>query len=415
MQIAELRFLVVEDQAVQREAVGRMLGVLGAKHVYEACDGDAALAILRDREQPVDVIVNALDMPGMDGMEFLRHVGKENLAVSVILASRLDRPLISAVETMTAAYGVKVLGIIEKPVTPQKLAATFEPQAPVALRRLESRPLSLEAMSVTKPTFPLVEIAAGLANDQFEPFFQPKVEMASGRIVGAKALARWRHPEMGKVEPYAFIKPLEDSGQIDELTWVMLKKSAACCSAWRAAGAEATVSVRLALGSLKNAGLADRVTELVCGQEIEPRHMVLEVTGAAAAIQSGSALENLARLRLRGFGLSVEDCGTGESSIQQLIRIAFTELKVDRDFAVSASSHASSKASLLSMIAAARTHGIASVAEGVETKADWDLASSLGCDVAQGFFVAAPMEAGAYLDWATGRSHWTPGHQTEDR
>src|SRR5687767_4344808 len=185
MRIADLYFLVLEDQQPQRAAVGRMLADLGAKHVYEAADGDSALAILRDRDQPVDVIVNALDMPGMDGMEFIRHVGSENLAISVILASRLDRPLVAAVETMTAAYGVKMLGTIAKPVTPEKLEAAFLPQCFVKPPRTESRPLSLEPMGEIRPTFPLAEIVEGLANDQFEPFFQPKVEMASGRIVGA--------------------------------------------------------------------------------------------------------------------------------------------------------------------------------------------------------------------------------------
>jgi EAL domain-containing protein (putative c-di-GMP-specific phosphodiesterase class I) len=142
--------------------------------------------------------------------------------------------------------------------------------------------------------------------------------------------------------------------------------------------------------------------------------MVLEITGAAAAIQSGSALENLARLRLRGFQLSVEDCGTGESSIKQLSRIAFTEIKIDRDFARNASGDEASRTQFLSMLAAARTRGIDSVAEGVETQADWDLVLALGCDIAQGFFVAAPMEAAAYLDWAARQSHWTPTYAVEN-
>jgi EAL domain-containing protein (putative c-di-GMP-specific phosphodiesterase class I)/FixJ family two-component response regulator len=413
-QIRDLRFLVVEDQDAQREALGRMLGHLGARRVYEAADGEAALAILRNRDEPVDIIVNALDMPGMDGLEFIRHVGLENLPLSVIFASRLDRPLIAAVESMTAAYGVKVLGVIEKPVTAEKLIAAFEPQVFASERRAESRPLSLVAQTPTKPTFPLLEIVKGLADNEFEPFFQPKVEMASGKIVGAKALARWRHREMGKVEADAFITPLEASGQIDELTWIMLKKAAACCTSWRAADVDATVSVRLALASLGNPGLADRVTELVCGQGLEPRYMVLEITGASAAIQSGSALENLARLRLRGFLLSVEDCGTGESSIKQLSRIAFTEIKVDRDFARNASGDDASRTQFLAMLAAARERGIDSVAEGVETQADWDLVSALGCDIAQGFFVAAPMEAAAYLEWAPRNSHWTPSCKMEN-
>jgi EAL domain-containing protein (putative c-di-GMP-specific phosphodiesterase class I) len=405
-QIADVRFLVVDDHDAEREEIHAILKARGARHVYPALTGEAALAILEDPAQSVDVVMSALDMAGMDGMEFIRHIGHAKHPVSLIIASKLDRALIAAVETMSTAYGVKLLGIIEKPVTAEKIEEALLPPLAAKPVRVMSRPLSLEEMGEKRPVFALDEIMQGLADDQFEPFFQPKVEMIGGRTVGAKALARWRHPVMGKVEPYAFLAPLEESGRIDELTWVMLRKAAACCSAWRAAGVDGTVSVRLALGSLADPGLADRVTELVVGQGLDPPHMILETTGLSTAIRSGNALENLARLRLRGFGLSVEDCGTGPSSLAQLSRIAFTEVKIDQAFAVEAASEESSKALLLSMLATARSLGIHSVAEGVETQLDWDLCAQLGCDIAQGFFVAAPIDAAAYLEWAVTRSRW---------
>jgi EAL domain-containing protein (putative c-di-GMP-specific phosphodiesterase class I) len=208
---------------------------------------------------------------------------------------------------------------------------------------------------------------------------------------------------MGKVAPYAFNKPLEDSGRIDELTWMMLRKAAACCRAWRAAGFETGVSVRLAVRSLADEGLSDRVTELVCGQDLEPRHMILEVAKSVVSTREGNALENLARLRMRGFGLSINDYGSGYSSLQQLTRIAFTELKVDQAFVRSAASDETSKGSLLSMLETARNLEIASVVEGVETRLDWDLLGTLGFDFAQGYFVAAPMDALAFTDWLKAR------------
>jgi EAL domain-containing protein (putative c-di-GMP-specific phosphodiesterase class I) len=106
------------------------------------------------------------------------------------------------------------------------------------------------------PVFTADEILAGLKNDQFEPFFQPKIEVSSGRITGAETLARWRHPKHGMVAPYAFIKPLEQHGLIDELTWVMLKKAASHCAAWRATGQDLSVSVNLSVESLADPQLA---------------------------------------------------------------------------------------------------------------------------------------------------------------
>ena len=240
---------------------------------------------------------------------------------------------------------------------------------------------------------------AGLKNNEFEPFFQPKVELATGHVKGPEALARWRHPQHGIVAPYAFIQTLEDNGRIDELTWLMLTKVAACCSTWRAAGMDLTVSVNLSLKSLGDVKIADHIAKLVSSQQLDPHHMILEVTESAATVGIGEALENLARLRMKGFGLSIDDYGTGYSSMQQLTRIAFTELKIDQSFVANAARQESARVILQSSLDMAKKLNITAVAEGVETQADWDLLQQMGCGLAQGYFIARPMEAGVYEDW----------------
>jgi EAL domain-containing protein (putative c-di-GMP-specific phosphodiesterase class I) len=386
-----LRFLVAEDHDFQRGILVRMLESLGAKAVHEASDGHGALKILRDPTRPVDIVISDLEMPGMDGMEFVRHLGESGVRVSIILASALERKLLASIATMSEAYGINLLGVVEKPITPAKLEALIKLHKPAQAQR--ARP------KIAGPTFTLAEIAAGLRNNEFEPFFQPKVELATGRVKGAEALARWRHPQQGIIAPYAFIAPLEDNDLIDELAWVMLKKAAAFCSTWRSAGLEATVSVNLSLKSLTDIRLADRVTELVLSENLEPRYMVLELTESAATTDLGKALENLARLRIKGFGLSIDDYGTGYSSMQQLTRIAFTELKIDQSFVTNAANQESAKVILESSLDMARKLNITAVAEGVETQADWNLLRQLGCGLAQGYFIARPMEAGAYPNW----------------
>jgi two-component SAPR family response regulator len=117
--------------------------------------GEAALAILADPAQSVDVVMSALDMAGMDGMEFIRHIGHAKHAVSLIIASKLDRALIAAVETMSTAYGVKLLGIIEKPVTAEKIEEALLPPLAAKPVRVMSRPLSLEEMGEKRPVFAL--------------------------------------------------------------------------------------------------------------------------------------------------------------------------------------------------------------------------------------------------------------------
>jgi EAL domain-containing protein (putative c-di-GMP-specific phosphodiesterase class I) len=390
MSISSLRFLVTEDHDIQRSALVMALGRLGAKTIYEAVDGYGALRILEDPARPVDIVISDLDMPGMDGMEFVRHVGEIGDRISIILASALERKLLASVAAMSEAYGIKLLGIVEKPLTPENL---------MTLIRLHD-PAQMQLRRATGPTYSLEEIAAGLRRDEFEPFFQPKIELVSGHITGVEALARWRHTRPGLIAPYAFIKPLEENGLIDDLTWIMLRKAAACCSNWRAKGLDATVSVNLSVKSLVDVTIAERVTKLVRSQNLEPRHMIIEVTESAATTEVGKALENLARLRMKGFGLSIDDYGTGYSSMQQLTRIAFTELKIDQSFVLNAAKHNSARVILESSLEMARKLGITSVAEGVETRAHFNLLCQLGCDMAQGYFIARPMECEDLIDWA---------------
>ena len=130
--IADLRFLVVEDHGFQRWAVRQILEGLGAHFVFEAADGRAALELFWNLDPPIDIIISDLDMPGMDGMEFIRHVGAVGMPVSIILASALERALISSVETMTTAYGINLLGAIEKPITAAALESTIRLYAPPA-------------------------------------------------------------------------------------------------------------------------------------------------------------------------------------------------------------------------------------------------------------------------------------------
>jgi EAL domain-containing protein (putative c-di-GMP-specific phosphodiesterase class I) len=384
--------LVVEDDDFQRRTVARMLRSLGAREVREAGDGGQALASIRGAAQ-VDLVVCDLDMPEMDGMEFIRHLGQANSAVSVIIASAQDRSLLSSVDKMARAYGVRLLGAIEKPVTLEgleNLIALHEPPKPQPARA---------SASVT--SFSLEHILHGVREKQFEPFFQPKVGLASGRVLGAEALARWRHPELGIVAPYAFIAPLEQSGNIDSLTLLMLEKSALACGAWRERGMELTVSVNVSLVSLADTTLAARITDIVRSAGLDPRHMILEITETAAMTEVAPALENLARLRMRGFGLSVDDYGTGFSSLQQLTRVAFTELKIDQGFVTGCAANPASRAIVESSVEMARRLDIKSVAEGVETQADWDVLKAVGCDVAQGFFIAKPMQESSFVAFCT--------------
>jgi EAL domain-containing protein (putative c-di-GMP-specific phosphodiesterase class I)/CheY-like chemotaxis protein len=388
-QLAQLRFLVVEDQGFQRWAMGHMLETLGATKIFAAGDGEAALEIVKSLDPPVDVIVTDLNMPGMDGMEFIRHLGELRLPVSLIVASEQDRSLVSSVMTMARNYGVDVLDALDKPITTKKLVA--------ALDRF-SRPATV-AERPPLPDFTIEEIVHGIARDEFEPYFQAKIEVATGVVRGAEALARWQHPAHGIVLPHAFVRQLEVAGEIDALTMSILSRAAVACRAWRSAGFDLQVCVNVSLASLADTTLADRVLAVVGRHGVDPAHIILEITETAAASHLGKVLENLSRLRMRGFGLAIDDYGTGYSSMQQLVRIPFTELKIDQTFVRNAPDQPSSRAMLESSLEMAGKLGIAAVAEGVESRAEMRLLTEMGCPLAQGYYIARPMAGPDFLRW----------------
>jgi EAL domain-containing protein (putative c-di-GMP-specific phosphodiesterase class I) len=187
---------------------------------------------------------------------------------------------------------------------------------------------------------------------------------------------------------------------MDELTWLILHSAAESCRSWRAAGLDVNVSVNLSAVTLNDVSFADRAFRLVSEAGLEARHLIFEITESAAARELGKALESLSRLRMKGFGLSIDDYGTGYSSMQRLSRVPFTELKIDQSFVKDAPTLASSRAMVESSLQLARKLGIAAVAEGVETAREWELLQSLGCPVAQGYYIAKPMDAAEFFEWA---------------
>jgi EAL domain-containing protein (putative c-di-GMP-specific phosphodiesterase class I) len=325
-------------------------------------------------------------------MEFIRHLGESGRPLSVVLASAHTRSLAGSVEAMARAYGVSVIGAIEKPVTAAKIAAVLARYAP---------PAAVADTAMAMPS--LEEAAAGMAGGEFLAYFQPKVDLHDDRFRGAEAVARWRHPARGLLPPSQFVPLLDSAPHVDELTRLMLRQAALVCRQWRSAGVDATVSVNVSLASLNDLDVADRLNEVVHAQGILPREAVLEVTETAAASNLGRVLENLSRLRMKGFGLASDDCGTGYGSMEQLPRIRFSELKIDRSFVARAATDRASRAVLESSLEIARKLGIASVAEGIETQEQALLLRSLGCDLGQGYFFGAPMPAEELWRWIQGR------------
>jgi EAL domain-containing protein (putative c-di-GMP-specific phosphodiesterase class I) len=381
-----LTIMVLEDHDFQRKILIRALNKLCFDEVHQGCNGVEGLSIL-NKHQKIDLIICDLDMPEMDGIEFMRHLSDLGHQASVIISSAKEHSLINSVEKMAKAYGVKLLGIIEKPLKIEEIIKLL----------IEHHAVKPNYGIASNLSFSLQDILEGLREDQFEPYYQPKIDFKSGLICGAEALARWIHPKYGIVSPFAFISILEESNNIDLLTIDMLNKAAHSCKCWLQHGQHLTVSINLSLAGLNDPSVVTTVTSIVDKAGIDPKYVILEITETAAMTESAAALEILARLRMRGFGLSVDDYGTGYSSLKQLTRVPFTELKIDQSFVTGSAKEPSLQTIIKSSINMAKGLGLTTVAEGIEDQADWDLLMLLGCEVGQGYLISKPVSEDEFM------------------
>ena len=243
--------------------------------------------------------------------------------------------------------------------------------------------------------------------------YQPKVELATGALVGVEALVRWQHPQAGLVFPDQFIAMAEAHDLIDELTHAVLSAALRQEHLWQDAGLDIQVAVNISMDNLAALEFPDLVSQWAHEAGVDLSNVVLEVTESRLMKDVRAPLDILTRLRLKRVGLSIDDFGTGHSSLAQLRDIPFDELKLDRSFISGAAEDSALRAIVEATLAMARQLGMRSVAEGLETRADWDFLRALGCDVAQGYFIARPMPGSDVRGWRSGweqrRSELTAG------
>lgn len=387
------RVFMLDDDAFMLDVLEELLGQLGVVEIGSARDARVALAALDGAALPWEVLVCDLNLPGMDGIEFARHIAARGFRGGVVLLSGADRRLAETVGYLIRAHGLRFLGAIAKPIALDALHACLERLSAPEPSRKSTRaeePLGVDAL------------ADGLARGGcVEAWFQPKISSTNRRVQGAEALVRWRDAERGILPPSAFVRVAEDHGLIDALTFEVFQQAMTHSRTWAAAGHPLKVSVNLAMGTLSRLDLPDTFDSLARAAGVDPASVVLELTEHRMVSDVSAAIEVLTRLRLKGFGLSIDDFGSGYASLGMLKLLPFSELKVDRAFVHGASDDVAARAILESSVRLGAALGMNVVAEGAETADDIALATRLGCDEIQGFAVARPMPGTNLPTWTT--------------
>jgi len=391
LEFGDVRALVADDQPFVRHSIKTILTRLGVGEVLEAGDGVEAATMLLGSAQPIDIIFCDLQMPGRDGIEILRTLSDQKSEIAVVVISGEDTELIQAAVMLAEEQGLNILGSLKKPATADKVNAFMQ--------RLASSPGK-------KAHFPNANVSPddlrnAIGQGHILPYYQPKVSMNQRKLISVEALARWQHPDQGLINPGVFIPMAEQNDLIDVLTNTMLDQAVRQCVQWQDAGISVQLAINLSVNSLDQLDLPEHLVNLVEAAGFSPSQIVLEVTESRISDNPTALLDIATRLRLKRFSLSIDDFGTGFSSLQQLQRLPFTELKVDQAFVTGASQDKKARSILETSIDLAQKLGMKIVVEGIESKDDWELVASLGCDLAQGYFIARPMPGRDIAGWLT--------------
>lgn len=383
------RVLLVDDDPFQLLLMQHQLAALSVVTVDACASGSAALQWLREHPTAGLLLLLDLNMPDMDGIEFMRHLAMQRYEGALAVLSGADPRVLESAAKLAGAYGLNVIGHAPKPAAPdvlKDLIARWRAFVPASQRTLSKR-------------YGTDEVARAIEHGQLLLHYQPKVSLATGEPLGVEALVRWQHPTDGLLYPDSFISVAEEQGLIDALTHRVLGQALAQTRVWRDQGLRLRVAVNVSMDNLERLDFPERVVDSLNQHGLQPGDLMLEVTESRLRGSASAAVDILTRLRLKRIGLSIDDFGTGHSSLAQLLDMPFDELKIDRSFVHNSDQHASQRGIFTGSVEIAHRLQMLAVAEGVENQADWDFAKAAGCDIAQGYHIGRPMAATQLPGW----------------
>jgi EAL domain-containing protein (putative c-di-GMP-specific phosphodiesterase class I)/CheY-like chemotaxis protein len=390
----ESHILIVDDDSFALKVHAHMVESMGWKNLVCFESASEALDFIDSKPESSDLVLLDVNMPKMDGIEFVRRLVERNFTGAIVLISGESGRLVQSIVALGREHGLTIIGQLEKPAGKKGLQEI----------------LALWVEEVNAPTrssathkYNADDLRKAIACGELVNFYQPQVALTDGEFLGVETLVRWLHPEDGVVEPISFIGLAEDSGQIDDVARCVLAGLLADAQQWDAAALRPVMSLNLSARNLGDPSMAEYIFSACQASNLNPARMVIEVTESCLMHNRLAALEILSRLRLRRFGLSIDDFGTGYSSFSQLQDISFSELKIDYRFAHGAAKDPTKRAIFEASLDLALNMNMRTVAEGVENEEDWDFVRSTRCDMAQGFFVARPMPADSLPEWL---AHW---------
>jgi EAL domain-containing protein (putative c-di-GMP-specific phosphodiesterase class I) len=328
------------------------------------------------RQYAPEVIVLDLQMPEMDGVEALRYLADQRIKAGIVLVTGMDERTIASAEQYGTSRGLKILATLQKPFHPEEL-----------LEKL------LTAKAATQP-LTAADLHKAMERDELAVYYQPTIKrFADGTwdITAVEALLRWNHPERGLLAPDAFIEMGETHGLSRAMTDLVIQRGIEQLKGWQAQKLDLGLRVNVAATLITDLGFPDRLQAVFTANEIEPSLLTMEITETAMLDQHADTFDILTRLRVKKINLAIDDFGIGYSSLTQLFRLPFNEMKIDRSLVAKVPQSKEARIMVEALIELAHKLNLSVCAEGVETDEALDFLDSVQCDSAQGFLVSPPV------------------------
>jgi EAL domain-containing protein (putative c-di-GMP-specific phosphodiesterase class I) len=379
------RLLILEAQPDRR----KMLVDYCAARGYRAAAVPDFLGFVAAWQPGLRMIALSLQQASTDGIEAIRFLGRQECSAGLILTGDADPRILSAACRLARARGLEVIGSLLQPFSTAEFGALLLNPAPE---------LGDQTMVLSVPLDP-EDLRDCLERGLIKTWFQPKIDVRSLELVAVEALVRLDHPARGLLRPSTFLALAEESGLIKELTDAVVREAFQRAARWHAEGLDIKVAINISPLLLADLALPQQLADRTRELGVLPDHIILEVTESWLSEDSVAALDTLTRLRLTGFQLSIDDFGTGFSTMAQLHEVPYGEMKLDQRFVRNAARDPEARAIVESSIQLGHRLGMRVVAEGVERQEDWDLITELNCDEGQGYFLARPMQAEELRHW----------------
>jgi EAL domain-containing protein (putative c-di-GMP-specific phosphodiesterase class I)/DNA-binding NarL/FixJ family response regulator len=383
------RIVAIDDDRSMLRLLVRMLAKLGYARVATFTNGEQALAHIRD--SVIDLILLDINMPRVDGIEFIRRLTQLEFKGSVILVSGEGERLLEGIDQLLRANGLTTLGWLSKPVETQQLEAV--------LSKLPPDIQSERGPGAGRRVYDVAQLQRALTHRELVNHYQPIVALGTGELVRVESLVRWQHPQDGLVYPDQFIPLAAQHGLLTSLTRAVLAAAMRDASTWWRADRRLRVSVNVSMDDIACLSFPDEAEALALEHGIDPAAVTMEVTESEMMQALATALDVLNRLRLKRFRLSMDDFGTGHSSLAQLRVLPFDEIKLDRELVTGAAANDRQRAICEAALRMAAQLKLDTVGEGIEDKSDWALLQANGCGLGQGYVIAKPMPATDVIGW----------------